>query len=83
MLESHGEAVIVIEKVIYFCENSSPLFLRVGQGSKYWLETSTIQDSLIVQIFECKGQLLALRDTFDRKVEPGPVTVLRIRSAII
>ena len=48
MLEADCVLIIVIEEVIYFSEDASPLWLRVRQRPEYWLQTGSVKFTLII-----------------------------------
>ena len=55
MLEAHNELVVVVDEVLHFREDSTPLrllLLRIGASAEDRLEAVSIQLSLVVQIFE-------------------------------
>ena len=55
MLEAHNELVVVVDEVLHFREDSTPLrllFLRIGACAEDRLEAVSIQLSLVVQIFK-------------------------------
>jgi len=76
---------VVVAPSVDFRENPAPLFLLRWQNSEDRFETLAVQLALfkfseeltylIVQVFECKRQHLAIRDACDTKIEPCPVVV--------
>ena len=55
VLEAHNELVVVVDEVLHFREDSTPLrllLLSIGASTEDWLETVSIQLSLVVQILK-------------------------------
>ena len=63
VLEFEGELVVLVDEVIHFGEDAAPLLLGVWKHPEHWLQALSVQLGLVVQVFENKGQVLALWDS--------------------
>lgn len=83
MLEPQNELIIVVDNVINFGENSSPLFTCRWYNSEHRLQTLAIQLGLIVKVLKSEGKLLTLRHTLHTKVEPSFITIVLVGSSVM
>ena len=83
MTKPQNKLIITVEKIVHFREYASPLLLRIRYYSEDRFQPLPVELGLVVEIFESKCQLLPLRHSMHRKVEPCLVAILLIRGSIM
>jgi hypothetical protein len=83
VLELEGELIVLVEEVVDFCKDSTPLLLGLWENTEDGFEALTVELRLVVEVLENERQLLSLGHASDREVEPGAIAVLLIGRSIV
>lgn len=83
VLESQDELILVVQEIVHLREDATPFLLGVGEHAEDGLQSLAVELGLNIQILEGESELLALRHSVDRKVEPSPVAVLEVGRGVV